>query len=415
MATALLIVIYFVFISLGLPDSMLGSSFPAIADNLGVNPSLNSTLSIIVTCGTIISSLCSSWMLKKLKTPYIVLGSILLTVLGLVSFSLVGKDTTWAFYLACIPLGLGAGAIDSALNNFVALHYKAIHMNWLHCSWGVGASIGPMIVSAFIDSANNSEGWNKGVFVIACLQFAIFVLVLVTLPLWNKMAQKESREEKSEEESGKDFKVSGVLKNSTFYLALLGFFCYCALETTTGLWIPSYFRYFKNLDTDTCAMLGSLFYLGITVGRFIAGPLSLKLNEKIMIRLGEGILVTGAIVACFGSFSEIPPIIGFIVIGLGCAPIYPAIIRSTPYRFSRAGSPKIMGFEMAGAYVGNLAVSPVYGIVVESLDKQYFSSLPFVALVLAAIMVFCHEVINKKLSLRDKKLSPEEFKEYQTV
>lgn len=413
MATVLLIFIYFTFISLGLPDSMLGSSFPAISDNLDINPSINSALSIIVTCGTIISSLLSSWLIKKLKTPYIVLGSILLTVLGLILFSLTKSDYTWLFYVACIPLGLGAGAIDSALNNYVALHYKAIHMNWLHCSWGVGASIGPMIVSAFIDPKQDSAGWNWGVTTIAGIQFLIFLLVFISLPLWNKVAVQKQQEEKTDE-NDEDFKISSLFHSSIIYLTIIGFFCYCAVETTTGLWVSSYFSFFHGLDSDTCALLGSIFYLGITVGRFICGPLSLKLDEKTMIRIGEGIMTAGMILALFGTFTEYVAMAGFIIVGLGCAPVYPAVIRSTPYRFSRAGSPKVMGLEMAGAYLGNLIVSPLFGLVAEALGNK-FEILPWVTLVLAVAMIVCHETINLKLSRRDRSLSPEELKKYKTI
>lgn len=420
MATALLIVIYFTFISLGLPDSVLGSSWPAISTNVGMDSSTNSILSMIVSLGTIISSFASSFLLKKIKTPHVVALSVLLTVLGLLCFSFARTESTWLFYLACVPLGLGAGAIDSALNNYVALHYKAIHMNWLHCTWGIGASISPLILGAFIDADNNSYGWNWGVITIACIQAAILILLLVTLPLWNKVASKETPEEKKQEEEGAEFKISTLLKSPITYLAMGGFFCYCALENSTGLWLSNYFKYTFGTADDLCATLASIFYIGITVGRFICGPLSLKLKEKTMIRMGEGILVGGILLvtlaSALSSAVAVPvlAIVGFIIIGLGCAPIYPAIIRSTPYRFSREGSPKFMGFEMGSAYIGTMIVPFAFGRIAQSLNDSYFA-LPYLILTLAAIMIVCHEVINAKLKRRDEKLSPEELSHYKTV
>ena len=414
MATALLIVIYFAFVSLGLPDSILGSSWPAIATNLGMDSSVNGILSLIVSAGTIISSFSSSFLLKKLKTQYVVLLSIILTVGGLLTFSFVRESYTWLFYLACIPMGLGAGAIDSALNNYVALHYKAIHMNWLHCTWGVGASISPLIIGAFIDSNNNSKGWNYGVLTIACIQAAIFILILVTLPLWNKMVEKETEEEREEEEAGADFKISTLFRSPVTYLALIGFFCYCALESSTGLWISSFFKYRFQVSDDLCATLASIFYIGITVGRFISGPLSIKLNEKTMIRIGQSILIGGGALACLSLVThQVVAIVGFILVGVGCAPIYPAIIRSTPYRFSRIGSPKIMGFEMGCAYIGTLSVPVIFGKVAEALNNAY-GVLPFLIVIIVLVMAGCHETINVMLKKRDSKLTPEEMAQYQT-
>lgn len=411
MATALLLVIYLIFVSLGLPDSMLGSSFPAIADNLSIRSDMSGYISLVVCVCTILSALLSEKLIKKFKTKRVVSFSILLTAVALILFSLVTKDYVWAFFLIAIPLGLGAGAIDSALNNYVALHYKAIHMNWLHCCWGVGASISPMIIAPFIDSNNQSAGWNKGILVIGIIQLCIAVVAFSTLPLWNKVALKAKKEEKEEAEVKEEPSRRSLFKNPIFYFAMVGFFSYCALETTTGAWAGFFFNQGKGFSTQEAATLDSLFYIGITVGRFICGPISLKLKEKTMMRIGETILLIGAIL-CLIPVDNMFAIVGVSFIGMGCAPIYPAIIRSTPYRFSKALSQKVMGLEMAIAYCGSLIVSPLYGLVAKSVNNYLL--LPYVVLFFAVVMTVCHEIINLRLNRRGKNLSETEKKAYIT-
>lgn len=415
MATLLLIIIYITFISLGLPDSMLGSSFPAIADNLNLPSDLAGYIGIVVSICTIISSLCSSYLIRKFSTKIVVSVSVVLTAIALLLFSFVKEGYGWAFFLIAIPLGLGAGAIDTALNNYVALHYKAIHMNWLHAFWGIGASIGPLIIGAFIDANNQSRGWNYGVLTIACIQLGISILLFATLPLWNKVMEKnkkdETEKEKKEEEEEETIKRSTILKDSIFYLTVIGFFCYCALESSTGLWVGSFFNKNMGSTTDEAAMLTSTFYIGITVGRLICGPLSLKMNEKQMIRMGESIILLGIVLTLI-QVNKYIPMVGFVIVGLGCAPIYPAIIRSTPYRFSKAGSQSAMGLEMASAYVGNLSMPPLIGLIARSIGDNY-SILPYFMIGFAALMIICHETINEKTRRRDEKLSSEELKRYQ--
>lgn len=328
MATALLIIIYLTFVSLGLPDSLLGSSFPAIATNLNLPLNTSGYVGMVVSACTILSSLSSGFLPKRIQAKWIISSSVLATALALIAFSFVRAGYGWAFYASAVPLGLGAGAIDSALNSYVALHYKAIHMNWLHASWGVGASIGPLIIGGFIDSTNNSAGWDKGLLTIAFLQLAISALLFLTLPLWNKAFPEEKKEEKAEEGTRLE-KKENLFSNPVFYLALGGFFCYCALESATGLWIGNFFHLGMGSSTAEAATLTVTFYIGITVGRFIAGPLSLKWNEKAMIRLGQALICLGIAFALM-PFHKFLPIVGFVLTGLGCAPIYPAVIRSTP-------------------------------------------------------------------------------------
>ena len=407
MSVLLLVVIYLIFVSLGLPDSVLGGTFPAIANNLSISEDLAGYIGLVVSGCTILSSFLSERMIRRFSTKYVVSFSILLTALGLVCFSLVTADYVWAFFLCAVLLGLGAGAIDSALNNYVALHYKAIHMNWLHCCWGIGASVSPLLIAPFIDSEHASQGWNKGIFLIAMIQFFIALVSFASLPLWTKGEKKEVEEKTETKIESKS--NHHLLTDPVFFLAMIGFFCYCGLETTTGNWAGFFFHLGKGFDTKASARLDSMFYIGIAVGRFVSGPLSLKLNEKRMIRIGETILISGALLSVL-PFSDILPIVGFALIGLGCAPIYPGIIRSTPYRFSRETSLHVMGLQMGIAYLGNVVVSPLYGYLVKKY--QAFDALPYVVLVLALLMTLSHEVINHRLSIRDKGLDEEERKRY---
>ncbi len=412
MSLLLLLLIYLIFISLGLPDSMLGSSFPAIAENLSISPDQAGYIGLVVSGGTILSSFFSEKLISKLSTKVVVSVSILLTALGLFCFSMVKAPYTWCFYLCAVPLGLGAGAIDSALNNYVALHYKALHMNWLHCSWGVGASLSPLIISAFIDTSNQSSGWNRGVFTICMIQLSIALLSFVSMPLWKKVEQGNLKKEEEQKEY-RNVEKRSVFRNPVFYLAITGFFCYCALETTTGLWSGNYFYYTYHVDSKQAASLTSLFYIGITVGRFLSGPLSLKVKEKWMIRGGETILVLGLLLMAL-PLGLYPAMVGIALCGMGCAPIYPAIIRLTPYRFSKAVSQKAMGMQMAIAYCGNITLSPLFGLVARHLGNR-FSLLPYVILFFALLMTVVHEISNGMLLKRDKGLTEEEKAEYQTI
>ncbi len=419
MATALLIVIYIIFISLGLPDSILGSSFPAIAENLSLSSDLAGYISLIVSACTILSSLLSPYLVKKMGAKWVIAVSILLTAVGLLCFSFVSEEVaSWAFYVIALPLGLGAGAIDATLNNYVALHYKAIHMNWLHCCWGIGASVSPMILGAFIDSENNSAGWSTGVLVVSIIQFCILLTVFLTLPLWNKAEKQrqaqELKEHREEEVVCDDpHPTRSLLKMPVFWMTLVGFMCYCGIETTTGLWVGTYFNQGHGLSTEQSAMLTSTFYIGITIGRFISGPLSLKIKENTMIRIGETLLVLALILIFMAPLSIYLPMVGFVMFGLGCAPIYPAVIRLTPYRFSKKYSQNATSIEMAGAYVGSLAVPPLYGLICENIGN--YSILPYVLAVLCVILILMNEIINVYLKKRDSKLTDEEKRQYETV
>ena len=414
MAIILLLLIYLIFISLGLPDSILGSSFPAIAENLSISVDQAGYISMVICVCTIISATFSDKLISKIGTKWTVSISIILTVIGLIIFSFTTNSTIWMFYLAALPLGLGAGCIDSALNNYVALHYKAIHMNWLHCCWGIGASTSPLIIGQFIDSANHSSGWNRGVQVVALIQLGICVLSFISIPLWEKVEKNfEKTLEKTEEKLVKTPTPKSLFRNPVFYLAISGFFLYCSFELTCGFWSGNYFYYAWNVDTSKAATLTSLFYIGIAVGRFVCGIISLKVKEKGMIRLGSALLLVGTICMMM-PFSIYFGIVGMLLCGLGCSPIYPAIIKMTPYRFSKSLSQKVMGLQMALAYCGNLIVSPLYGFICKQFNNAFFT-LPYLVFTLASLMIVVHEVSNAILKKRDLSLTEEEKKEYSTI
>ena len=411
MATVLLIIIYMIFISLGLPDSMLGSSFPAIADNINAPIQFTSYISPITSICTILSSLCAPFLIKRFKEQYVISFSIMLTAIGLLIFSFARENMLYLLFISAVPLGLGAGAIDASINNYVALHYKAIHMNWLHCCWGVGASISPMIIGAFIDPNNSSKGWNIGILTVSIIQFVIMFISFISVPLWNRMKVKEDKKEEKKE----DYKYVKLFKNPVFYLTVLAFFCYCGLETTMGLWTGSYLNYGKGFDTAQSASLSSFFFIGITVGRFISGPLSLKIKENNMIRIGEIIISISMVFMIISSvyqeeYTKSLALASIVICGLGCAPIYPAIIRLTPYRFSKAGSQKAMSLEVAIAYIGNLISPFIFGEIAKAINNYLI--LPYIIITFLSVMILCHEIINIRLKKRDSILNDEDKKKY---
>ena len=346
----LLAVIYLAFISLGLPDSLLGSAWPTIRVDFGVPLSYMGMVSMIISGGTIISGLLSERLTKRFKTKTVTFVSVLLTAVALFGFSTVTE-----FYQMClwaIPYGLGAGAIDAALNNYVALHYSSRHMSWLHCFWGVGTIVSPYIMSyALLHST-----WTNGYRTVSCLQFAIAAVILVTLPLWKVNKQTET-------ESGETalLGIKGAFKIKGVPCLLLGFLAYCAAEATTMLWASSYLEGTRGISNEKAAAYGSLFFIGITTGRFLSGFISDKLGDNKMIRLGVSIALAG--VVCIALPFTVTAVVGFVIIGLGCAPVYPCIIHSTPDNFGAENSQGIIGIQMASAYVGSTFMPPVFGLI----------------------------------------------------
>lgn len=353
----LLAVIYIAFISLGLPDSLLGAAWPTIRVDFDVPLSYMGLVSMIIAGGTIISGLLSERLTKKFGTRTVTIVSVFLTAAALLGFS-----TTHAFYQLClwgIPYGLGAGAIDAALNNYVALHYNSRHMSWLHCFWGVGTIISPYIMSYALTHST----WNHGYRMVSYLQFAIVVILLLSIPLWNIHKQSHQEQQKTPV-----LGIKGALKIKGVPTLLIGFFAYCAAEATTMLWASSYLEGTRGISKDKAAAFGSLFFIGITVGRFLSGFISEKFGDNRMIRLGTGIALCG--VCCIVIPNPIVSMIGFIIIGLGCAPVYPCIIHSTPYNFGAENSQGIIGIQMASAYVGSTFMPPIFGLIANHISLQ---------------------------------------------
>lgn len=390
MFSLLLAVIYLAFISLGLPDSLLGSVWPTIYQEFNVPVSYAGAIFMIISAGTIFSSLQSDRLTKLLGTGKVTAFSILMTAIALFGFSI--SSSYWMLVLWAIPYGLGAGSVDASLNNYVALHYKSHHMSWLHCMWGVGASVGPYIMSFAL---LNGQTWNMGYRYISLIQIALTIIIMLSLPLWKKapiigeMQEVESGNNKNKALTLKEiFNIPGAKQ------VMLMFFCYCALEQTTGLWASSYLVLQHGLDLDVAASYGSLFFIGITVGRAISGFITMKLNDKQMIYLGQGIILIGIILMCL-PFGHQIALIGLVTIGLGCAPIYPCIIHSTPNNFGADKSQAVIGVQMASAYVGNLLMPPLFGIIANHISVRVF---PIYLLLILIIMVIMHIKLNKSVT-----------------
>lgn len=390
MTQLLLAIIYLAFISLGLPDSLLGSAWPTMYIQFGVPISYAGIISMIIAGGTIISSLQSDRLTKWLGTGKVTAISVATTAVALLGFSFT--HSFWALCLWAIPYGLGAGSVDASLNNYVALHYKSRHMSWLHCMWGVGATAGPYIMGIALSAGH---GWNMGYRYIGIIQMILTAVLIFSLPLWKgrtEEAEVEELQTDPAENAKKVLSVREILKISGAREVMLCFFCYCALEQTTGLWASSYLSLHKGIPAETAAAFASLFFIGITVGRAISGFVTMKLNDIQMIRLGQGIIVAG-IVAMILPGSNILAMTGLILIGLGCAPIYPCVIHSTPAHFGADKSQAIIGVQMAFAYIGTMLMPPLFGLIARGISVAL---LPFYLFVILVVMIIMHELLTKK-------------------
>lgn len=357
MYTLLLAVIYLAFISLGLPDSLLGAAWPTIRVDFNVPLSYMGFVSMIIAGGTIISGLMSERLTKKFGTRAVVAVSVALTAIALFGFSTVGQF--WQMCLWGIPYGFGAGAIDAALNNYVALYYNSRHMSWLHCFWGVGTIVSPYIMSYALTHSTWSNGYRN----VSYIQFGILAVILIAMPLW-----KINKDPAVTEEDKPLLGLSGALKIKGVPTLLIGFYAYCAAEATTMLWASSYLEGTRGISKDKAAAFGSLFFIGITAGRFLSGFISDKLGDNRMIRLGTAIALFGVILIALpvGAAS----MVGFVIIGLGCAPVYPCIIHSTPANFGAENSQGIIGIQMASAYVGSTFMPPVFGLIANHVSLK---------------------------------------------
>ena len=393
MVTLLLALIYLAFISLGLPDSLLGSAWPQMHLDLGAQLSMEGIISMLISCGTVISSLFSEKIIYKFGTGMISAVSTLLTAVALFGFSVSGN-----FYMLCflaIPYGLGAGAIDAALNNYVALHFASRHMSRLHCFWGIGAAVGPYVMGV---AMSLGKGWRGGYLAISVIQLVLTIVLFAALPLWkiNQEKNEESITEKKEPKKLKEiFKIKGVA------FVLIAFFCYCAVEQTTGLWASSYFVINRGLSNHTAASFVGLFYIGITGGRFLSGFIADKFGDKKMIRLGIcGILIgvvfllipANQLFSSYKMLKEIFPLIGLGFVGFGCAPIYPSVIHATPDNFGKENSQAIIGIQMAFAYMGVIIMPALFGIISQYITIALF---PIYIMLITLVMFIMSEKMNK--------------------
>lgn len=388
--TTLLVIIYIAFISLGLPDSVLGSVWPVIRLDLSAPLGLVGYVAMTISAGTVISSLLSNRLVSRFGTAKVTVTSVAMTAIALLGYSFVGHAAF--LFLLAIPLGLGAGSIDAALNNFVALHYKSMHMNWLHCFWGVGATAGPLIMSAFLLQAG---GWRTGYLVIAALQFALVVVLLASMKLWDV---KELRSSKGTQRDSKVTTNREAFGLPNVKLALISFVFFSVTETTTGLWSSSYLVGVKGMAATTAARWTASFYAGITLGRLLSGFLSIKMKNSVLIRLGQLACVFGAVLLILPLPVTVSAL-GLIVIGLGTAPIFPAMLHETPNRFGSRASGAIMGLQMALAYSGGTFGSPLFGALASATSLKL---LPFFLLAAISIMFIASELLNKRITGRER-------------
>ena len=383
MLQLLLAIIYLSFISLGLPDALLGSAWPTIYEEFQVPISYAGIVSVIISVGTIVSSLCSDRLTLKLGTGKITACSVALTAIALFGFS--ASHSFLSLCLWAIPYGLGAGSVDAALNNYVALHYTSRHMSWLHCMWGVGASVGPYVMGYALSSG---QKWNMGYLYIGLLQIVLTAILFFSLPLWKGRFQPECKQTKGDINQ-KPLSLTEIIHIPGAKAIFVTFFCYCALEQTAGLWASSYLVLHKGVSEETAATFASLFFIGITVGRGISGFLTIKLTDKQMIRLGQSIIMIGIFIMLL-PFGNLFSLIGLILIGLGCAPIYPCIIHSTPEHFGADKSQAIIGVQMACAYVGTCIMPPIFGFIANHFHVAF---LPVFLLLILLLMIYMYEIL----------------------
>ena len=387
----LLVIIYLSFISLGLPDALLGSAWPAIYPQLNVPVSYAGIISMIISVGTIISSLQSDRLTRLLGTGKVTAISVGTTAVALFGFSL--SDSFIALCLWAVPYGLGAGSVDAALNNYVALHYESRHMSWLHCMWGIGASAGPYIMGYVMTGGGT---WNTGYRYIAVIQVILNAIIFLSLPLWKE--RSPIIDESGKKVNAKALTLKEVVKIPGVKEILICFFCYCALEQTAGLWASSYLTLYKGVPAEISAKYACLFFVGITIGRAASGFITMKLNDVQMIRLGQTLIGCGIIILILPLSATIS-LTGFVIIGLGCAPIYPCIIHSTPEHFGADRSQSIIGIQMAFAYIGTCLMPPIFGFIANHISVALLPVYLFIILVLMIIMhekliKFCNKAID---------------------
>lgn len=384
MTGLLIAIIYLAFVSLGLPDSLLGAAWPVMHGEMGVPVAYMGIISMVIAGCTIVSSLMSNMLINKFGTRWVTMVSVFMTAAALFGFSL--SHEFWALIVFSVPYGLGAGAIDAALNNYVALHFKSRQMVWLHCFWGVGAIISPFVMSYALTHST----WSAGYRIIGYVQLAIGLILLLTLPVWKKAGGSAA------EDQPKRMRLVEVLKIKGVPFILLAFFAYCSAEATAMYWAGTYFAEAKHLTAELAAKFSSLFYIGMTAGRLLSGFISDKLGDKRMIIFGTAVLSVGIILLFIPSNSYALSLAGFLILGLGCAPIYPCIVHSSPVNFGAENSGAIIGVQMAFAYVGNTFMPPLFGLIASRVG---FAIMPLYLVIFFALMlvlvILCFKIADR--------------------
>ncbi len=441
MYTILIVIIYLTFISLGLPDTLLGSAWSAMYEGMEVPMSYMGIITMIIAVGTVISSLSAGVLIKRIGTGGVVSISVLLTAVAMLGFAFT--DRFWGLCLWAIPYGLGAGAIDAALNNYVALHYSSRHMSWLHCFWGVGTIISPFIMSFCL---TEFADWHRGYLIVSIIQFVIVIILFCSIRLWKGTADKGAGKGKksngstdgaagadgikeetaentavtdkkaadgeiptagksaAENPTGEKFSLVKALKSRGAVAAALAFVVYSAVESTTGYWASSYFVSYRSIDPEVAAGFASLFYIGIIAGRFISGFIANKIGDRNFIRIGICIVVVGIILLLIPVESVYLPCAGLVVIGLGCAPIYPCLIHATPDNFGETHSQSMISIQVASAYVGTTFMPLIFGFIANAVSIGLY---PLYLLLFALLILLCTELVNRARRQREKALPPD--------
>lgn len=397
MANLLLAIIYLAFISLGLPDGLLGAAWPTMSGQLGAPLSWAGGVSMVISAGTIVSALLSDRLTLRFGAGRVTAASVGLTALALFGFSVA--PNYWTLLLMAVPYGLGAGGVDAALNNYVAVHYTSRHMSWLHCMWGVGALLGPYMMGFAL---SRQYGWQWGYRSVGVLQVVLTVVLVCSLPLWRRRAASPTQAARAldsgddpgrtvaaaGEETRRPLGLGGVLRIRGAAQILIMFFCYCSIEQTAILWASSYMAGVDHVGPQAAASYASLVFIGITVGRFVSGFLTMRLSDARMIRLGAAIVVAGIVVMVLPVAGVWNSVAGLVVIGLGCAPVYPCIIHSTPAYFGADKSQAIVGVQMASAYIGTMLMPPLFGLIAQHTTLRL---LPWYLLAFTAGLIVMHE------------------------
>ena len=375
MITLLLLVIYIAFIGLGLPDSLLGSAWPAVYAELNIPVGYGSIISILISLGTVSASVFSARLINKFGTGVVTAISTGLSAVCLLGFSFA--QSIWWFCLLGVPLGIGAGAIDAALNNYVATHYKSTHMNFLHSFYGVGVSLSPYLMSFALSVENN---WRQGYRIVFYIMAGITLITVLAIPLWKKVKAIKTEEEQF---TPKTLSIGKMIKTRAIRYTWLLFFSTCALEFTCGIWGCTFLVTAEGMSESLAAKFITFYYLGITAGRLISGFISTKLNQKKIVYIGYASVGVALILIAL----PIPPIvkgIGLFLIGLGNGPTFPNIIYLTPINFGKEVSQSIVGTQMACCNVGILLMPPLFGLLAQYIGAFLF---PYYLIVLYVLMV----------------------------